>query len=178
MKINFSDCYRIVSQTSFVNQAFELILLARLLAKFDETTGERLSIGPRKWSGLSNLKAAANAPFTLSSCTTASFCSGSCEMFVNHVCFSIFVAEMRRRGSKLSIFFNKSFFFCWYTLVKHDFLVRVFSVFIVYSTFASFDTCFQFPSSKFIFDSLIWDNSSSGVLSAFSLNGIFLVLIN
>ena len=41
----------------------ELILLARLLAKFEVTTGAKLSMGPKKFSGLNNLNAAARAPY-------------------------------------------------------------------------------------------------------------------
>lgn len=41
----------------------ELILLARRLAKLELTTGERFSIGPKKFSALKSLNAAVKAPY-------------------------------------------------------------------------------------------------------------------
>lgn len=41
----------------------ELILLARRLAKLELTTGDRFSIGPKKFSALKSLNAAVKAPY-------------------------------------------------------------------------------------------------------------------
>ena len=41
----------------------ELILFARRLAKFELTTGDKFNMGPKKFSGLKSLNAAASAPF-------------------------------------------------------------------------------------------------------------------
>ena len=44
-------------------------MLARRLARPELTTGDKFSIGPKKFSGLNSLKAAANAPLKKSKIT-------------------------------------------------------------------------------------------------------------
>jgi hypothetical protein len=43
----------------------EFILLARRLAKLELTTGDKFSIGPKKFSALNNLNAAVKAPYRI-----------------------------------------------------------------------------------------------------------------
>jgi hypothetical protein len=149
-------------------------LLARLLARLESTTGARLSIGPKKFSGLNSLNAATNAPFTFSPSCNVSFMSGKFSMFIIHGCFNILLELMRCLGSRFNIRLTKSFIFIENCLIDLDLNEINHDKKRKSITLASFDTDFQFPSSKLILASFIRDKMSSVLSPEDNLKGFLL----